>query len=215
MKSCSHIAPPVARVPCGRNGLHTLSGGATVFIYRAVFPNGKCYVGQTVDCARRWKKHIWDAKAGRSVNLYLQNALRKYGDSVVWEVIAEVPAMWANDEEIRQIAAHNSIVPNGYNIVRGGKNKDCPAETRAKISASVRAAKKVKPDNKTKEWRENLSKSLRAFNAGLTKEERSASRSGGCRTAEQRAKISASLREYNAGKSWAERSLLRRGTGKF
>ena len=146
VKPKPHIVPPAScaayRKVGGRTGLHNLAGGATIFIYRAVFPNGKCYVGQTRKLPKyRWAEHISAAKKGRNKNLPFARALLKYGDSVKWEVIAEVPAMWANEEEKRLIAENNALVPNGYNLREGGNVAPVSAATRAKISAGMMGEK--------------------------------------------------------------------------
>ena len=107
---------------------------AMITIYRAVFPNGKCYVGQTKRWPRRRQRHISDAASGKHCNAALSNALRKYGDAVKWEVVAKVIPEWANAAEQNAILASGSMSPAGYNLREGGDCAPVSEETRAKQS---------------------------------------------------------------------------------
>jgi hypothetical protein len=88
-------------------------------IYKASFPNGKVYVGQTA----------------------FHRAIKKYGvDSIAWKIIDTAQSIEElNEREIHWIKALNSFAPNkhGYNMtLGGGGSTGCvpSEETRAKMS---------------------------------------------------------------------------------
>lgn len=87
-------------------------------IYRFISPSGKVYVGQTIrDLKARRQEHERDALVKNSI---VHKAIRKYGNSLVWEVIYEnVPIHLLGDMEAWCIASHQSFGA-GYNAVIGG-----------------------------------------------------------------------------------------------
>ena len=92
--------------------------------------DGKCYVGQTTQLfAIRFGRH----KRSKS---YFGNALRKYGvDNFNKILIENIPEEQLDELEKKYIQKHNSIYPNGYNLMDGGcKNKHHNEETRKKLS---------------------------------------------------------------------------------
>lgn len=82
--------------------------------------NGKVYIGQSVDIARRWKDH---RKAINS-DLPLYRAMRKYGkDNFIFEVIEECSQKELDEKEIYWIKFYDSLNPDkGYNLSSGGSN---------------------------------------------------------------------------------------------
>ena len=109
-------------------------------IYKATFPSGKAYIGQTVQTfAARKANHERDARRGSGTPFHA--AIREYGaENIKWEVLARAGDIAAlNAAEIACIAAHKTISPNGYNALSGGKNAIPNAETRAKLSAVTKA----------------------------------------------------------------------------
>ena len=78
--------------------------------------NGKCYVGLTTQgLERRWKEHCYDTKR---TNVYLHNAIRKYGPSVFKkEILEETTVELMNGREIYWISV---LVPE-YNMTNGGE----------------------------------------------------------------------------------------------
>ncbi len=114
-----------------------------------------CYVGQTVDLARRFCQHRTCKKQ------LVDKAIQEYGwDNFLHEVLEVCPKDKLNEREIFWIAYYNCVFPNGYNKTRGGnglrnhQGHPISAETRAKISA----AKLGKPFSE--EHRTHLSESL-------------------------------------------------------
>jgi group I intron endonuclease len=77
-------------------------------------PTGMAYVGQTIDLKRRLQCH----KSKTSDCTYLKNAIQKYG----WDNF-EVETLWEGniellcDMEKECIAEHNTMAPNGYNLI--------------------------------------------------------------------------------------------------
>lgn len=91
------------------------------FIYKITnLINGKIYIGQTVHPNRRWIEHKQHAMNG--IDAYpIHLAIKKYGsDNFSFEIIEEVENF--NEEEQRLIKEYNSMIPNGYNITKGGEN---------------------------------------------------------------------------------------------
>ena len=107
-------------------------------IYKAVSPSGKVYVGLTGGTLRRrMGQHYGDARRGGSYPFH--NALRKYGDRLVWSVLEEVEGYEeACDAEIRWIDGLGAAV-SGYNATFGGDGGVTPTEeTRRRISEGLR-----------------------------------------------------------------------------
>ena len=107
-----------------------------ITIYGAFFKSGKCYIGQTRHWPKRIESHLYEARRGTHGNPPFARALLKYGAAVEWRVIACIPQPQANDEEARQIKAHNAMKPHGYNLRGGGGVIPTTAATRAKIAAA-------------------------------------------------------------------------------
>lgn len=80
------------------------------------FHSGKAYIGQTVQrVEERLKDHT---KASSSCHAF-KAALAKHGVSDV-SILCTVPESQLNAEEVRLIAVHNTLAPNGYNLLPGG-----------------------------------------------------------------------------------------------
>ena len=129
-------------------------------IYLARSPSGKGYVGQTTRTLKgRITLHISGAKRYAGVGpacrlLYL--AIRKYGaNNIKWQKVAVANSQKELDAlECEMIRVHNTLVPNGYNLTKGGAGAgkwsdelkahqsevQSRPEVRAKRSASIKAA---------------------------------------------------------------------------
>lgn len=88
------------------------------FIYRITSPSGKSYIGQTSrDISKRFKEHI---KCPGSCIL-LENAIKKYGNNLNYEVLLEVNNEMLDYYETRFIDSYGTVEPYGYNIRTGGE----------------------------------------------------------------------------------------------
>lgn len=101
--------------------------------------NGKVYVGQTSRAVnRRWREHAF--QKARSVSV-LRNAINKHGIAlftvrIVGTAVCDDGFSRLNKLEEYFIRRFNSLVPNGYNLDSGGKNKNTHPQTRLRLSLS-------------------------------------------------------------------------------
>lgn len=123
-------------------------------IYKAICPNGKYYIGQTIQVfSERIRCHEKDSFRYKNIKFY--NALRKYGfENFKWEIVEDnIPSEFLNIKECEYIQIFNSY-RNGYNSTLGGdfqpmnnplivekvansnRGKKRSIETRKKISES-------------------------------------------------------------------------------
>lgn len=119
--------------------------------------NGKLYVGKTIrTLAVRRKQHEMDSFNNTTGSIFLR-ALNKYGvENFDWEVICEVDGIdELNSLERSYIFKLGTLIPNGYNITKGGDGGD----------TSLNHPKKQQIIEKRK-------KSLREFVDSLTEKER-------------------------------------------
>ena len=100
-------------------------------IYKASFPSGKSYIGQSWNFAERRRQHRKRTDCAK-----FAAARDKYGwDSIVWEVLAECDTQSAADYlEKHYITLYDSI-DNGYNLKTGGKGGKHSEETKRKCAA--------------------------------------------------------------------------------
>lgn len=118
--------------------------------------NSKAYVGYTGNVDNRWAEH----KNGYGSKV-VYAAIQKYGvDNFTFEILAEDTV----DNEDMYIQEHNTMAPNGYNLVEGGglpptkQGWKPSAETLAKRSASLKGIER------TEEWCRKLSESKQGAN---------------------------------------------------
>jgi hypothetical protein len=107
-------------------------------IYRVTSPSGKVYVGQTTkSLIDRQKSHILSSKNINSpkYNCKFYNALRKYDNLMIWEIIEDnISLENLNEREIYYIQLYDSFF-NGYNATSGGENgRIVSEETKKRIS---------------------------------------------------------------------------------
>lgn len=104
----------------------------TVYIH--VFPNGKKYVGLTMQkINRRWREGN-----GYGANLRMTNAIKKYGwENIKHEIVATgLTADEAAELEIKLISEMDLLNPDkGYNNAPGGDHPQHTEATRKKIGA--------------------------------------------------------------------------------
>lgn len=81
--------------------------------------NGQCYIGQSINIARRWKEHI---QASTTKNSQLYIAMRKYMiENFTFEIIEECSENKLNEREKYWIQYYDSY-NNGYNMTNGGES---------------------------------------------------------------------------------------------
>jgi predicted GIY-YIG superfamily endonuclease len=110
-------------------------------LYKLTFPNGKVYIGQTVNFSIRMRGHKNDSfNPNRfSRNCQVNNAIRKYGwENVKTEIIFECSENEIDILEKKYIKLFDSTNRNfGYNREGGGNSKKTVSmESRKLISAS-------------------------------------------------------------------------------
>lgn len=103
-------------------------------IYRALFPNGKSYIGRTKNFEQRKQQHYQSAfnPKKQNYNVAFYNAIRKYGwDNIQWFIIDSSN----NNEELNKkekywIKYYNTYInwenSNGYNMTFGGEDGSVP-----------------------------------------------------------------------------------------
>uniref|UniRef100_A0A6C0KFN7 GIY-YIG domain-containing protein n=1 Tax=viral metagenome TaxID=1070528 RepID=A0A6C0KFN7_9ZZZZ len=127
-------------------------------IYRIVNTiNSKEYYGQSTQPLKRWSRHKANAKHNITGPLY--SAIRMYGiDNFKFEIVCQCQTLQElNSKEEELIKLHNSCCPNGYNIMKGGDNREHSEETRDKIRKTLSGRKCGPP---SLERKKNISASL-------------------------------------------------------
>lgn len=86
--------------------------------------NGKAYIGQSINIAKRWNAHK-NSSFNSNSSVYetkIARAFRKYGiDNFSFEIIEECELDKLNEKEIFYIQQYDSV-DNGYNISLGGQH---------------------------------------------------------------------------------------------
>lgn len=90
-----------------------------IYIYQITnLVNQKIYIGQTNNITKRWSNH----KCCNSPNMVIARAIKKYGvENFKFEILLQgLTPEEADEKEVEIIKSKNSLVPNGYNVERGG-----------------------------------------------------------------------------------------------
>lgn len=135
-----------------------LDGDVSFCIYKITNKiNGKVYIGQTVNrVKRRWQAHCSNRKENKSP---LHLAIKKYDkENFAFEVIDVAETRESlNHKEHFWIGKLNTCSPCGYNLERGGNNnKIVSADTREKISRSLKLAFERDPELKIRCTRHSI-----------------------------------------------------------
>lgn len=127
---------------CYSGNLYSMFTGC---IYKVTnITNSKSYIGQTVQkVARRWAVHCHPSNNSNSA---INKAILKHGKgNFEIEVVTEISKHLKSDliEELNRlekywILTENSMIPNGYNILSGGKNREVPDWMKEKISKALK-----------------------------------------------------------------------------
>jgi group I intron endonuclease len=109
--------------------------GPTGIIYKITSPSGKVYVGRLYVL---FKQELDKNKSKTSTCTILKNAIQKYGDQMIYEIIEEdVPQEHLDEREIYWIKELNSLAPNGYNCNTGGQFYKVTQEIKDKMRDSL------------------------------------------------------------------------------
>jgi len=127
------------------------------WIYILTFPNGKQYVGQTINL----KQRFYSYRSNKKTNEH--NAIRKYGWNNIDRIEMKCSEKYLDWQEIEAIKNYNTLYPNGYNLETGGHiNKHLSNETKRKLSES----KKGKCFH-SDEWKKQRSEFMKGKQYGL------------------------------------------------
>lgn len=183
--------------------------------------NGKGYVGQTtVGVAKRFAKHVENARAGIDFALY--RAMRKYGVDcfTVVEVAACEPTL-LDDLEKHYVKFYGTSADNGhgYNMTGGGDSARRPKgsrnseESKAKNSATHKGMKRPPRSDEYRAKQaaaqkgKSVSDEIKAKISAALKGKKKPSRSE-----EYKATMSAAKKGQGKGKPWSEaRRLAHKG----
>lgn len=127
--------------------------------------SGKSYIGQTrshtIDkyryrehgYLRRWNEHVAEANSGKSGCIAINRAILLYGESDFTVELLDTCDLTdsknLDEHEEYYIANHNTLVPTGYNIKRGGDTSPFNEETNAKISNALKSFYESDDNRKT------------------------------------------------------------------
>lgn len=82
---------------------------------------GKLYIGQAVDYEKRKISHINALRGNYHSNKYLQKSWNKYGENAFeFSLVIECDVEQLNELEIEYIRRFDTVIPNGYNMTKGG-----------------------------------------------------------------------------------------------
>lgn len=106
--------------------------------------NGKVYIGQSVNIARRWKEHRNSAENSRTdSDNAIHRAMKKYGlSNFSFKVIEECLAEELDEKEIYWISYYNSNKEDsGYNLTTGGQGcSGCGKILNEELAEKIRIA---------------------------------------------------------------------------
>ena len=103
------------------------------YIYRATCKKTeKCYIGQTWNFDKRKQQHL----SGKSGCPEFARAIKRHGSAYfTWEILHTCYSQEEmNLKEREEIAAHNCIAPNGYNLTEGGEGDKLSEEAKQETS---------------------------------------------------------------------------------
>lgn len=165
-------------------------------------PNGRIYIGSSVNITHRWRCHRSHLQRDRHHNKHLQKAWTQYGgNAFVFEVIEVCDASKVIEREQSYLDALKPFAPNGFNIaldackVTLGRKRT--PETRANISAALKGVGKGRRKSPETIARMSAAQKGRIITPSA-REKLSAANKGKKATAETRAKqsITSSRRMY-------------------
>jgi group I intron endonuclease len=198
--------------------VNTNNQSRTVGIYKITcIPNGKIYIGSSIDVHRRWKLHKTHLNTGKHNNKYLLRAFQKYGkESFMWEVIEECSQDVLWEREQYYLDMFQPFDEKGYNSARVVKapmtGKKHTLEDRQRMSA-IQKARNHKHSDEHKQYLSTLFKgrkrSLESIAQGTAKLK------GQLKSEEHKAKVKefqsspemVKIKKERMERVWAERRL--------
>lgn len=156
--------------------------------------NGKCYVGQSIDPAKRWRSKL----SAYLNNPHFYRALKKDG----WEGFDHLIIFQGEctQEELNALEQRWIMLLNtrdsrfGYNLKAGGHHGECSQETRAKMSQAAKMRVGEKNSFYGKTHTEETSQRIREWHLA---------NGSNLWTPERRAKHSQHMRELRQRKFWS------------
>jgi hypothetical protein len=113
-------------------------------IYKITNPNGKIYIGQSINIERRFKEYQIH-QPFISIGRKLYNSLCKYGsESHQFEIIEKCLLEQLNEREIYWGIYFNVLGEKGLNLRLGNANGKCSEETKQRIGINNKG--KLKPN---------------------------------------------------------------------
>jgi group I intron endonuclease len=105
------------------------------YVYILKFSNGKLYVGVSVDPKQRLRTHL-------KSNTVLRGAFQKHGQPELLVVFrGEREKCFENEQYLTDLL--QTVVPNGYNLQRGGTGGSVPSELSRLRMSKAKQGKKV------------------------------------------------------------------------
>jgi group I intron endonuclease len=106
----------------------------SIGIYKITSPNGRIYIGQSINIEKRWS-YYKKIKCGQQRKIY--NSLKKYGpENHVFEIVEECDIDLLNERELYWGKFFDSLSKNNLNLRLGKAQGKVSDETKSKISQS-------------------------------------------------------------------------------
>lgn len=137
------------------------------FIYKIINSvNEKIYIGQTKkSIQKRWVAHKHAINSGKGCPL-LARAVNAHGeDKFSIELVEECDDDQLNQKEKEYIEQFKCLAPNGYNADAGGKPGGTFKGHKHTLETIARWKETMKDTLESKEYRENISRGLKAYYA--------------------------------------------------
>ncbi|QKF93902.1 GIY-YIg endonuclease [Fadolivirus algeromassiliense] len=108
--------------------------------------SGKSYIGQAkcyINCEgnikiwgtkNRWRSHIYESRSSYDHSTVLNSAIRKYGENDFYvRTLVKCDLDKLNYWEIEYIQAFDTLLPHGYNIMKGGSHRSVSEEAKERL----------------------------------------------------------------------------------
>jgi len=119
-------------------------------VYRALFPNGKVYIGKSKNFESRRMSHFYNSTYESYNSTKMNRAINKYGfDSIKWDILFESDDIYTINEKEKEYIIFFDSIKNGYNISNGGDGGDTISNNERKndIIRKQLESKGIDPDS--------------------------------------------------------------------